>query len=121
METYTKFKTTLLKYHIYFSIIVLSLFYTLNLFKEANGYILGAAVSIINFLLIAKTNENIFHLKDKFISYSRKWFFLRYILFALAIIASLKKTYFSLGGTLIGLLSMQLVLFSSLIFGRLNE
>ena len=121
MEEYLKFKTALFKYHIIFSIIILSFFYSLNLITEANGYILGAFVSGINFLLLSKTNEKIALLKDRFEPYSRKWFFLRYILYAIALIASVKKNYFSMGGAVLGLLSMQMVIFSSLILGRLRD
>ncbi len=121
MEEYIKFKEKLFKYHIIFSIIILSLFYALNLRYEANGYILGAIVSLVNFFLLAKTNEKIVLLKDKFNSYSQKWFILRYLLFFLALIAAYKKDYFSLSGTIIGLLSMQISIFSSLILGKLRS
>ncbi len=121
MENYIKFKTTLLKYHIVFSIIVLSLFYSLNLIKEANGFILGAFISLVNFFLLARTNEKILVLKDKFESYSKRWFFLRYLLFALALIISFKKSYISLSGTIIGLFSIQLAIFCSLILGKLRD
>ncbi len=121
METYIKFKGKLVKYHIIFSIIVLSLFYTLNLIKEANGFILGAIVSLANFFLLAKTNEKIIFLKDRFFSYSQRWFFLRYLLFAFAIIASFKKSYIGLGGTILGLLSMQFSIFCSLLLGKLED
>ncbi len=120
MENYIKFKTTLFKYHIIFCIIIISLFYTLNMPKEANGFILGAFVSIVNFFLLAKTNEKILILKEKFNSYSTRWFFLRYLLFALALIAAYKKSYFAVAGTVIGLFSFQLAVFSSLILGKLR-
>ena len=121
MEEYIKFKEKLIKFHIIFSIIILSLFFALNLKNEANGYILGALISLTNFFLLSKTNEKLLFLKDKFHSYSQKWFFLRYFLFALAIIIAMKKQYFSLAGTVIGLLSMQLAIFSSLILGKLRD
>ena len=121
MDEYIKFKTLLFKYHFIFSVIILSFFYSLSFNTAANGYILGAFVSVINFYLLSKTNERITFFKDRFNSYSIKWFFLRYLLYALALIASLKKEYFSLGGAVIGLISMQMVIFSLLILGRLKE
>ena len=122
MESYNKFKMKIIKNHIVFSIIVLSLFYALKLTNEANGYILGAIVSMANFIILGKINEKLLTLgEDKFQSYSKKWFFFRYLLFALALIGSFKKDYFSLSGTVIGLISLQISIFFSMILGKLRE
>ncbi len=121
MENYERFKNQIIKYHLFFSIIIISLFYSLNLPKYVNAYILGAFVSIISFILMAKTNEKIFFLRKNFTSYQRKWFILRYILIALVLVASLKKNYFNFAGAVIGIFSIQLTIFSSLILGKLRN
>ena len=116
MKEYTVIRDEILKSHLIFSFIVLSFFYLLGRINYANGFILGAAVSSINFIIMSKNNLKILTLKEKFIQYSTRWMILRFVLFVLALIISLKYPKISFGGTVLGLISIQMVIFLSLIF-----
>jgi hypothetical protein len=50
--------------------------------------------------------------------YIIKWFLLRYLLYALALIIAFKKPYFDFGATILGLFSIQVTLMFSKIILR---
>ncbi len=120
MTEYFIFRNRILKEYLILSTIFIVFFAAVGKSVLAYGFILGTLVSGINFYLISLTNLKLLDnssVKIKKFQFF-KWFVLRYLLCALALVAAFKKPFFDFGATVLGLFSIQLTLLISKLIYR---
>ncbi len=120
MTEYFVFRNKILKEYLILSTIFIVFFIAVGKPMLAYGFILGAVVSGVNFYIMSLTNLKLLEkggLKQKQLQIV-KWFFLRYVLYGIALIVAIKKPFFDFGSAVLGLFSIQLTLLISKLIYR---
>ncbi len=85
--------------------------------KYVLGLLFGAAIGILNFVELAKTLSRAVELSpQKAQSYTTRKYFIRYVIYGVVLWVSIQADYIHVLGTIVGLLLIKVVLFTTNLF-----